>query len=265
MKETLGESTPAYSTVTKWHAQFKWERSSCDDLYQRGRPATSVNEEIVEKDNKLVMNYGRLSVCFITESVGISTGRVHSILMENLLMKKVSARWVPQMLSDAHKANWVDASTSLLHLFNENSDNFISRLLTTDENWLQHFDPKSKMQSMAWKHVSFPPARKLRVVASAHEVMATVLGDAEGIVLIDYLQYGRTITGIYYADLIRKARAALKEKRWGSCVMGCCFTRTTHLLTHHLKHRLHPKCRIRTTPSPTIFARLGPKPILFVS
>jgi len=40
--------------------------------------------------------------------------------------------------------------------------------------------------------------------------MVTVFWDAEGIVLIDYLEYGSTITGIY-ADLIRKARAALKE------------------------------------------------------
>jgi len=92
----------------------------------------SVNEETAEKVNKLVMNDRRLSVCFIAESVGVSTGRVHLILMENLLMKKVSARWVPQMLSDAQKANRVDASTSPLHLFNDNPDNFISRFLAED-------------------------------------------------------------------------------------------------------------------------------------
>jgi len=46
------------------------------------------------------------------------------------------------------------------------------------------------------------------------------------------------ITGIYYADLIRKAQAALKEKRRGKCVMGCCFARTTHLLTPLFKHWL---------------------------
>jgi len=28
MKETLGESAPAYSTVTKWYAEFKRGRSS---------------------------------------------------------------------------------------------------------------------------------------------------------------------------------------------------------------------------------------------
>ena len=49
MKETLGDSVPAYSTVTKQHAEFKRGRSSCDDLHQCGRPATSFIEETVEK------------------------------------------------------------------------------------------------------------------------------------------------------------------------------------------------------------------------
>ena len=36
-------------------------------------------------------------------SVGISTGSIHSILMKTLLIKKVSARWVPQMFSDTER------------------------------------------------------------------------------------------------------------------------------------------------------------------
>jgi len=53
-------------------------------------------------------------------------------------------------------------------------------------------------------------------------VMATVFWDSEGIVLIDYLEHGRTITGTYYAELMGKCRAALKEKRRGKlrrCVL----------------------------------------------
>ena len=33
--------------------------------------------------------------------------------------------------------------------------------------------------------------------------------------MIDYLQRGKTVTGIYYAELIRKLRAAIKNKRCG--------------------------------------------------
>jgi len=72
------------------------------------------------------MNDRRLTVSFIANSVGISTGSVRSTLTENLSMKKVSARWVPRMLTDVQKADGVDASIRLLHRFNEDPDNFIS-------------------------------------------------------------------------------------------------------------------------------------------
>ena len=95
------------------------------------------------------MNDRRLSVYFIAESVGISIGSAHSILRQNLMMKKVSARWVPRMFSDVQKVDRAETSTSLLSLFNKNPDNFISKFVTVDETWLHHFDPESKAQSMA--------------------------------------------------------------------------------------------------------------------
>jgi len=142
------------------------------------------------------MNDRRLSIDFIAESVGISIGSAHSILRQNLMMKKVSARWVPRMLSDVQKADRAETSASLLSLFNEKPDNFTFRLVTVDETWLHHFDPENKAQSMAWKYVTSPLPRKFRVVVSDRKVIATVFWDAEGIVLIDYLKHGSTITGI---------------------------------------------------------------------
>jgi len=99
-------------------------------------------------------------------------------------------------------------------------------ILTVDETWLHHFDPESKMQSMAWKHVYSPPIIKFRVVASSRTVMVTVFWDAE----------------------VASRDAVSPEQRTCSYVIsstGC-----------------HPKCRIRTTPSPTIFAILGPKRLI---
>jgi len=126
-----------------------------------------------------------------------------------------SAQSVPRMLTDVRKADHTETSTSFLTLFNENPDNFISRFVIVDETWLHHFDHESKAQSMAWKNITYPPPRQFHAFASACKVMATVFWDSEGIVLIDYLEHDRTITVTYYADLIRKCRAAVKEKRRG--------------------------------------------------
>ena len=70
---------------------------------------------------------------------------------------------------------------------------------------------------MARKHASSPSHSKLYVVASA------VFWDAEGIVPTDCLEYGITITGTFYADLIGNVWVTLKEKRRGKLYRGVLF------------------------------------------
>jgi len=40
------------------------------------------------------------------------------------------------------------------------------------------------------------------------------------VLMIDYLERGKTVTGVYYAELIRKLRSAIKEKRRGKLSHG---------------------------------------------
>ena len=155
-------------------------------------------------------------------------------------MKKVSAWWVPTAVDVIGRlwANRVDASTSLLHLFNENPSGFISRFWAVDETWIHHFDPVSKVQRKAWKHASSPPPKKFRVVASAGKVMATVFWDADGIVLIDYLEHAVLSQEPTTLIWLEKFGLHWKRRDEESCITECCFSRTVHLLTHHLKHWL---------------------------
>ena len=100
--------------------------------------------------------------------------------------------------------------------------------------------------------------------------MATVFWDFEGIVLTDYLQHSRTITGTYCADLIRKCRAALKEKRRGKlrCGVQCHHqatpAHTLYWLTLTSSGR-HPNCRFQTASPPIVFGRFGPHWLPFVA
>ena len=135
------------------------------------------------------------------------------------------------MLTDVQKACRDETSASFLSLFNANPDKFNSRFVTVDETWLHQFDLESNLPP--------PPPRKFRVVASARKVMATVFWNSEGTALTDYLEQGRTITGTYYADLIRKCRAALKEKRQESCDELYCFITCWYVIT---SSDCHPNC-----------------------
>ena len=54
--------------------------------------------------------------------------------------------------------------------------------------------------------------KKAKTVLSAGKVMATIFWDSHGIVLIDYLQKRKTITGEHYASLLDRFNAIRKEK-----------------------------------------------------
>jgi histone-lysine N-methyltransferase SETMAR len=135
-------------------------------------------------------------------------------------MKKLCARWVPHSLWDSQKQKRVEISELLLERFTNDRNNFISRIVTVDETWIHHYDPETKRQSMQWKHVNSPPPKKFCVQKSAGKVMATVFWDAEGIIMVDYLEKGKTVSGEYYALLLGQLRDRLKEIRRGKVTKG---------------------------------------------
>jgi histone-lysine N-methyltransferase SETMAR len=57
--------------------------------------------------------------------------------------------------------------------------------------------------------------KKTGSVPSAGKVMASVFWDAEGILFIDYLEKGKTITGEYYSNLLTRLDEKICEKRPG--------------------------------------------------
>ena len=69
---------------------------------------------------------------------------------------------------------------------------------------------------------------QVTTVMSAGKVMAAIFWDAEGVLLVDYLDKGHTITGAYYSDLLRQLRETIKQIRRGKCSS----TRKMHRLTH---------------------------------
>ena len=65
-----------------------------------------------------------------------------------------------------------------------------------------------------------PPPKKFRTQPSASKVMATVFWDSKGVILIDYKPAGTSVTGEYYANVIKQLRVAMKEKRRGKLAAG---------------------------------------------
>ena len=94
-------------------------------------------------------------------------------------MKKVSARWVPRMLTNKQKQNHVDVFADYLCCLQAQPQIFLTRIEMQDETWVHPFDPETKRQSMVWKHVSSPTPKTFKVTTSAGKVMASVFGTAK--------------------------------------------------------------------------------------
>jgi len=97
----------------------------------------------------------------------------------------------------------------------EEENEIFSRIITTDETQIHQYDPKSKQESVHWTKRGEKPPLKFKVQKSQLKIMATILWDCEGILLIDYLPKGTTMNGQYYADLITRLRSVVVEKRRG--------------------------------------------------
>jgi hypothetical protein len=57
---------------------------------------------------------------------------------------------------------------------------FLQRIVTADETWMHHYDPKSKAQSMAWKRPTSPVAKKFKNQPSIGKIMLTLFWNMEG-------------------------------------------------------------------------------------
>lgn len=107
MIAVYGDSSPSYFIIKYWAKQFKWGRESIEDDPRSGRPVEATTPEITAKVEKLVLQDRRLKASQLATECGVSESSVLRILHERLLMSKVSARWVPRMLTPLQKESRV--------------------------------------------------------------------------------------------------------------------------------------------------------------
>ena len=77
----------------------------------------------------------RVTVRELAEEVGISTGSVHSILTDVLAMQRVSAKFVPKLLTMEQKQLHVEVSQDMLDYANRDPE-FLNIVITGDESWV---------------------------------------------------------------------------------------------------------------------------------
>lgn len=63
-------------------------------------------------------------------------GTAFSLVAEVLGFLRVSASWVPELMTEDHKRNRLHICSSLLERYNREGYNFLNHVITGDENWI---------------------------------------------------------------------------------------------------------------------------------
>jgi hypothetical protein len=129
---------------------------------------TRANIEIVAH---LIENDRRLTVRELSDESGIPKTTIHDILVHDLQLKHVSARWVPHLLTDENRAEQVRCAHEFFRMMRR-EPGFLQRVITADETWLHYVTPETKSQSKQWVPQDARPPTKARVSRSAKKTMA---------------------------------------------------------------------------------------------
>ena len=173
-------------------AEFKHGKESLDVDPHSGGTLTVTTPEIVAKVHDMVMDDRWVTERCIDSSVGISQEIVHSILTEDLNMRKLSARWVPRLLTVDQRHTRQNMSRANLNLFYETDpEKFLLgvwRLMQLGSN-ISYQNPNNSLNNgMILAH----PAKEDKVWFDNWEVYCLGFVDAYGILMEDYFQKKNT-------------------------------------------------------------------------
>jgi transposase len=104
--EVYGDAVITRKTVYKWSERFRSGSESIDDEERPGRPSTSCTDENISKVNEMIRSNRRITIREIADHLNISFGSLQQILTNVWNMKRVSAKFVPRILTPEQRSSF---------------------------------------------------------------------------------------------------------------------------------------------------------------
>ena len=129
-----------------------------------------------------------------------------------------------------------------------------------DESWIYIYDPETKRQSSQWKHASSPRPKKARQSKSTHKLLMILFFDSNGMIYMDWVSTGQTVTKEYYVEILRGFRKRYRRKRPALFKSGLWHFHQDNTPVHNsiLVSGYLTKMGIKTVPQPPYSSDLAP-------
>jgi len=196
----------------QWFSRFRAGSTSTDDDERSGRPLSSSTPEMIERVRQIIREDRLCTIDEVSMLVGISHGKCHKILTEDLKMRRVASKFVPRLLSVDQKQQRFDVCLDL----KENAANepsFLSNIITSDETWVYAYDPETKTQSSQWQSPGSPRLKKASQVKSNIKSMLICFFDQKGIIHKEFVLPRQTVNAAFYVEVLKRLRENVRKKR----------------------------------------------------
>ncbi len=122
-----------YDTVREWYSRFRAGSDELGDCGRSGRPRTAVTEENIIKARDLIEENPSITYDSLQMELGVGRLSVETILTEHLRVKKLVAKFVPHVLTNAQKQARVEFCEFMLQKFKRGSSPTDWDIVTGDE------------------------------------------------------------------------------------------------------------------------------------
>ena len=143
---------------------------------------SAFSEDDVTAVKRLLDEDARYTVNEISESLSINSSAVFMILKQILGLRKICARWVPHLLSQAEKERRAKIASELLQIYDGCDDKRLCEIETGDETWISFFEPEGKENNKVWNGENGARPQNARRSRSVKCVLYALFFDARGIV-----------------------------------------------------------------------------------
>ena len=130
------------ASVFEWHKRFKEGRESVRDDERFGRSKEVRTQELIGQIKNFMDKDRCVSIKTISAQFDVSVGTVHTIIHEELKIRKIYAKFVPRVLREDQKERRHD-SREMVELINSDPA-VLDALVTCDENWIYCYDPETE-------------------------------------------------------------------------------------------------------------------------
>lgn len=192
IRQAFGGECLSDRVAQQWFLRFRSGDEDLEEKPRSGRPRAFDDETL----QNLIEVDPRKTCEDVARELKCDEAMVRKRLHELGFTKKLD-KWVPHRLTEGNKFTRLQICTSILSRFEQ--EPFLDRIITCDEKWVIH---ENTARSGAWLPKGANPTTIPKPDLYPKKLLLTVWWTARGVVHVDYLQPGQTVTAVVYCKYI---------------------------------------------------------------